>query len=468
MAKFTHSVMPHSLAKALIEAGVHHFDIGGAMPATSTTTSTARPNQGSMIPLPAGTNPMGSSLNPMTSAQNGIGSVGNGVAAAGGVTQGVAGDFTAQNGYQANLAPTDYTNFGGYINAAGNNSLNGYTQAEGIQVQQQALANTLLAQSQGAGPNPAQTALATETGQNAQTQGALMASQRGAAANPALIARQAAQTGAQTQQTAVGQAATLQAQQELAAEQALQQQQATIGGQNIQEQGVNNQLLATTAGAQNTQNSNDIQNYNMAQGINSQVAQNNTNAVNKNTSALTGGLGSSITSMFAKGGKVTLPPHLHKMAEIYHPHKYADGGGVGDSASITVPNLNNSAALASSSSSGGGSSGGDSGGGLGGLASMAMLAMKQGGGVPGKAKVKGNSEENDTVPALLSPGEDVLPRSVTMARNAPDKAADFVRALQEQEGKKDEGSSYHKIAAGKRSLKDRVARLEKMCMGGAA
>lgn len=38
--------------------------------------------------------------------------------------------------------------------------------------------------------------------------------------------------------------------------------------------------------------------------------------------------------------------------------------------------------------------------------------MKMGGHVPGEAAVPGDSERNDTVPAMLSPGELVIPRSV--------------------------------------------------------
>lgn len=49
-----------------------------------------------------------------------------------------------------------------------------------------------------------------------------------------------------------------------------------------------------------------------------------------------------------------------------------------------------------------------------------------GGPVPGRAKVAGNSAKNDTVRARLSPGEIVLPRSVTQAKNAPEAAAKFV------------------------------------------
>jgi len=48
----------------------------------------------------------------------------------------------------------------------------------------------------------------------------------------------------------------------------------------------------------------------------------------------------------------------------------------------------------------------------GGIAHDHAICMKLGGHVGGKAKVDGDSEENDTVPAMLSPGELVIPRSV--------------------------------------------------------
>ena len=63
----------------------------------------------------------------------------------------------------------------------------------------------------------------------------------------------------------------------------------------------------------------------------------------------------------------------------------------------------------------------------GGIAHDHAICMKLGGHVGGKAKVDGDSEVNDTVPAMLSPGELVIPRSVPktgpemekFAKNAP-------------------------------------------------
>jgi hypothetical protein len=55
-----------------------------------------------------------------------------------------------------------------------------------------------------------------------------------------------------------------------------------------------------------------------------------------------------------------------------------------------------------------------------------------GGQVPGKAQVQGDSLRNDRVKALLSPKEIVLPRTVTTAPNAPDRAKAFVQSLLRQ------------------------------------
>ena len=61
------------------------------------------------------------------------------------------------------------------------------------------------------------------------------------------------------------------------------------------------------------------------------------------------------------------------------------------------------------------------------------LAMKQGGKVPGTAQEHGNSPKNDTVPAMLSPGEIVVPRSHA---SDPEKAAAFAKAVSMRMGKK--------------------------------
>lgn len=91
-----------------------------------------------------------------------------------------------------------------------------------------------------------------------------------------------------------------------------------------------------------------------------------------------------------------------------------------------------------STSSGGGTALGDM------VAAMPMEAkggmigsqLKAGGKVPGKAKISGDSLKNDNVPALLSAGEIVLPRSVTQSSDPVGQAAKFVAAILAQKQRK--------------------------------
>lgn len=400
----------NDIAQALMRHGAQNFDAGGAVsgatpqaPLTQTTTSSTAPNWG-LIGGEAAAGAAAGSVVP------GIGTLAGGLAGAmTGAAPALAGLLTVQNGYQAGLAPTQQSNYGGLLGQSSGNALAGYGQAQELQGQEQNLANTLQSQAAGGGPNPAQAALAQNTGNNVSQQAALMAGQRGSGANAGLIARQAAMQGVATQQNATGQAATLQAQQTLAAQQALQQQQALMGGQNIQEQGVNAGLLNTAATAQNAQNNTSVQNTMGAQGINAQIAQNNANATNATAAGLMGGGASGLMSMLAKGGEVgkdgtkvenpklaavpkkdrisnaLYPSHLKAAADIYHGNKYADGGPVIDPATAQAfgqgtgwgqapapkpapqtmasggsistpyaPNLSNAAFLAQSGKSGGG------------------------------------------------------------------------------------------------------------------
>jgi hypothetical protein len=82
-----------------------------------------------------------------------------------------------------------------------------------------------------------------------------------------------------------------------------------------------------------------------------------------------------------------------------------------------------------------------------GIGPAAALAMSNGGlsasggGVkartPDQKAVKpGNSYDNDKVPAMLSEGEIVLPRTVTQSANPVAAAAKFVQAIMSRKGKK--------------------------------
>ena len=269
----------------------------------------------------------------------------------------------------------------------------------------------------GTGPNPAMAALNNATGQNVAQQAALLASQRGASANPALMARLAAQQGGAIQQQAIGQGAALQAQQSLnAINQAgnianTQVAGASQAGQALTgaEQNTYGQLLNqiasqnnTAAGLQGNVNSANASMYGpslQAQqaamgGIGSGIATlgklfpdqpNQPNSIRMDPAAATGVQSRPVSGLgLAKGGEV-------EGSHVYH---YFYGGNVGD-------------------------------------------ALKSGGTVPGQPVVPGakDSYKNDTVDAKLSPGEIVIPRSITKGKDPVKNAAAFVAATLAKNGR---------------------------------
>lgn len=321
--------------------------------------------------------------------------------------------------------------------------------------QQQGLAGILGAQALGYGPNPALAQLAQTTGQNVAAQRALMASQRGAGANVGLLARQAAMQGANIQQQATGQAATLSAQQQIAAMNALQQQQASMGSlataqANQLAGGYNNYNQAAQSEQQMLLNA--LSNYNQQQ-VNMQSNINSANAgVQAQTAAAQGNLlGGGLAGIGASFGLA----HGGVVPDIKH---YSGGGSVmptpsgpqsfaarfltgwqsGENAGI--PNNTSSFSTLATPSGSMGATGAMIGKAIGqGVQSLFSPTATQisapgtdafyasnGAVVPGKAAVKGDSLKNDTVPAMLSPGEVVLPRSVMNSKDPVNNAAKFV------------------------------------------
>ena len=77
--------------------------------------------------------------------------------------------------------------------------------------------------------------------------------------------------------------------------------------------------------------------------------------------------------------------------------------------------------------------------------------MKASGGeIKGRAKFNGDTRTNDTVPALLSPGEIVLPRTVAQDEEAPEKAKKFVEAIKSRK------------KPGKQSIAAALARIQEL------
>lgn len=311
--------------------------------------------------------------------------------------------------------------------------------------QQQDLAKTLLQQSQGLGPNLAQAQLAQSTNQNVANQAAMMASQRGAAANPALMARQAAMVGAQQQQNSAGQAATLRAQQILGAQQHLGQMYGTMGEQAGQQE--SGELGARAAeNTVRTQGGLGSQQLNAnAAGQNSQMMGNILGAVgavgamallNKGGPVQKLGYG----GMAHFGGPDIAMPGMTSYKDLASdPIKLTGGaakaGGVGEFAGGPGDTMSNM----DMGNSPMGSGLEDVSGGMAGGNAFTMLAanggkipsqaLLDGGSVPGQAEVSGDSKKNDTQLTLLSPGEIVLPRSVTQGGNLEAKAVEFLRHL---------------------------------------
>lgn len=86
-----------------------------------------------------------------------------------------------------------------------------------------------------------------------------------------------------------------------------------------------------------------------------------------------------------------------------------------------------------------------------------MIGKSQGGVIPGKAPVPGDSPKNDVVDAKLSPGEIVIPR--TAAEDA-DKAKAFIDSIMKAK-KGETGEGFGKVLEAHRNVKSAMAELEK-------
>lgn len=303
-----------------------------------------------------------------------------------------------------------------------------------IQAQQQQFANALQGQMNGTGPSAAAQMLQNQSSQNAAATNAQAAGSRGI--NAGLAQRNALEANTTANQNAGQTAALARTQEQLGATQML-------GGQlnTMQDQYQRGQLGSAQ--------------------LNTAINQGNAS----NNAAISGGVLSGISSAIT-------PPSMSRGGMV---RKMATGGpvlplgGVSDAAGngaaalakgfgdlgtaahqaaspwSSKPAQNDSAINSAMSSSGGGGAGigGDAtlgsgidsatstvgvdgaaaGGGAGDMLGMAAMLASRGAMVPGKAKVPGDSKKNDTVPAILSPGEIVIPRSHA---SDPEKAKKFV------------------------------------------
>lgn len=319
----------------------------------------------------------------------------------------------------------------------------------------------------GTGPNPAQAMLAQATGNNVAATGANIASARGAGANAGLVARNAANVGANAQQQAAAQGANLQANQSLnalnqmggLAGQQVAAQQAGLSGLNGAAQGEQGQILGSIQG----QNNANVSNAGQANSANAAIAKGNQAAQSGIFSSMVKNLSGGL--QMADGGVVPghsapvqpIPmqvvaapvlPAPQPMVAPTGPQSFLGRmmSGLSSPQEASNPNIDPNqkagedagAAIGKAMGKGIKAGGGalmDSLG-LVGMAKGGMAkSMKTGGNVPGQASVPGNSYANDTVKAKLSPGEIVLPRSVTQSSDPVNNAAKFVASVLARKGR---------------------------------
>lgn len=265
----------------------------------------------------------------------------------------------------------------------------GSAQQQGQQIygQQQDLAGALAARARGEGTSIAEMQLQNTLAQNQRAAAGQLAGVRGL--NPAMAQRLLLNQQASLAGQAAGQGAMLRAQEQLAAQQALGQQLASMRGAAGQMYGQAGQLgLGQEKLGVETEEARKQRELAIAEANqrSEQIRQQTQIAANKAYSEDNGLMGD-IGSGLIEGGK----------------------------------------AVASVMKGGGGGSGGYDGG----LMPNHLKPLAHGGKSEGHL-AKMDNVKNDTIPAMLSPGEMVIPRSIMHSANPPKAAAKFVKAIMEK------------------------------------
>lgn len=400
---------------------------------------------------------------------------------------------------------------GGQINGTGSplvtqdltNPINGAQVAQsGNIADQHTLAQMLMSQANGGGPSAADALMNQGQGQAAAQASGVYSGNR--ALNAGLAARLASQTQGQVAQQAANQGAQLKANEQINAGTRLQNLYGQIGQQSLTGEGIYQQALANQNNAVNQGNA-----------IQAGLQENNANNAQSATGGLLNGIASAIA--LAKGGRVpsvrhydyggfvapmsvptytgglmvpSAPASATPMKLIPSPGPQGkSGAGFSNAANGVVGQTSASMdktgqdlmtndvgasapglGVAAPTAIAGPSLGVDTSS-IAANPELAAALFKMGGKVGGKAKVKGDSYSNDTVPAVLSPGEVVLPRHVTGAKNAPEAAKKFVQALMDKKSEKKQkyakggkvtpGQGLSAILQAQASLHDRMKKLEK-------
>lgn len=271
--------------------------------------------------------------------------------------------------------------------------------------QEQELTSALLARAQGrGGPSAAEQQMRAGLDQQVSQAQALAASQRGV--SPALAAKQAQQAAAQAGQATAQQTGILRSQEAMGAEQlgaqALQSQrqsrmaeQQLKSGQSLGMNQLAGQAYEGSAGRATGafKAAGQAAGMPMAEGGIVPQMQSADNAMAQNfASMITGQVGQMMSKgILQKGGDTLEGFKLGK-----RPPDEGAASGPSSTPKLSGPQ-------------------------------MMMNGMSDGGKVPGKPLVDGDYQANDIVPAMLSPGEIVVPRSI--AKKSPEEIAQFIMAL---------------------------------------
>lgn len=315
----------------------------------------------------------------------------------------------------------------------------GWYEMEGTRNQNQGLIQALQAQTRGEGPTVAQNQLNEATAKNIKRGAAMAASSKGI--DPAMAARIGVDATAEANQMAAGQGATLRAQEQLGAYGQLGNALNSQMNAQLGLMGAANQRGSIYGGLHN-------QSHLGAQGLTAGANEQNSGYAQKRVDGLLGALGSAGKMAvgaysggeigLADGGVVGVNPHAQSFANAVleiprfgsgkHGATEKSGDGMKDLSSSSTEQLkklfSGSAPMASDSMV------------TAGPGVIPPAPMAHGGKAKGQGLVAGDSPKNDIVPAMLSPGEIVIPRSITQSPDAAEKAKAFVEAIKNKKGKK--------------------------------
>lgn len=409
----------------------------------------------------AGTGNMGTAFTGVTNAGAAQNNIGNALAATGpGSYQGQLGTIGGNTQTFANQQINQSNALSGAQQSLGATLLDRANGGGALNQQQASFGNTLLDQANGKGPNPAQAQFRANAQAAGQQAAGTIASARGI--NPALAARMGAQAEGASLQGAAGQAAQLQAQQQLAAQQAYEHSlEAQQGQQLSQEQLAQGNLNAQGQQAANTTNI-GFTNAGIQSGLTGQQAGiEQAGGAQFNGAGGLYGTAGGIGASQASAGNTELATGVSGQGA---QNQAVNAGSLGSqqiTAEGKIADQKTKAAPLGGLANGLGA-------GIAGAAmaaahggeipdqramSLAQALMANGGQVPGQAEVAGDSPRNDVVPTVLSPREVVLPRSVTMAPDAPARAAAFVEQLRAKAH-----PTYAAVLAARRQLADAHAK----------